>query len=332
MCNKKSPLSEILFRFDAYFKLSLQALRAGIPLTELLRARYPFYLPEPKKPSMVSLELTNICNCSCIYCPISMDIRKKGTMSSEIFDKLLQYLREFKINRVHVRGWGEPTLHPKFPEYMKQLSNVVKLVDIVTNGQWKHPDIIHSLLSAPVHRIDISVDLGGKAIYEEVRHGASFDRLIENLSELRRLRDRLRSKSKIIIRSMFRPSQANLIEKEKKFYLKYADMILPSPIFRKSLNDEEVIHNSDIYTLTAAYDKFPRCYFPFNELFISWDGNVPLCDNLVLNQRVSEVIIGNLLVSSLKDIWEGNQLRRLRNAHKYEIDKYRPYCKGCPTC
>lgn len=329
LCDKESPLAEILFRWDAYSKLARHALSHGVTPQDLWRHRYAFHLPEPEKPTIVSLELTNICDLRCTYCPIvDGDGRRKGVMHEQTFAALLTGLAEMKIHRVHVRGWGEPTLHPQFPDFMRRLAQVVPFIDIVTNAQWRNDAVIDTLVETPVHRIDISVDVGGREHYEATRVRGDYQRLIKNLQTLRAKRDERRSKSMIIVRSMFRPSQVEAMQAERAEWAKYADAVMPAPVFRKSSRHA----GGELYTLTAASDTYPRCYFPFNELVVSWNGDVPLCDNLALGHDADEVRVGNVERHSLPAIWNGAALRRLRNAHKHGIDEDRPLCKGCPTC
>ncbi len=332
MCDKKSPVLEILFRFNAYLKLSMHALLAGIPLTDLIRARYPYRLPEPIRPVMLSMEFCNVCDLACSYCPTHEDKRPKGYMDENTLAKLMEGLREMKINRVHIRGWGEPTRHPHFGEYVTRLGRDVKYLDIVTNGQWKDEKITHDLLRAPVHRIDVSVDLGGAELYEKTRRGGSYDRVLKNLKTLKSLRARLKSKSAIIVRSMFRPSQAKALKKEMAFMREYADAVIPAPIFKKTRTPDSVRYGHDIYTLTAVRDEYPRCYFPLNELSVAWNGVVPLCDNLILTHDEEEIFVGNVAETPLREIWNHDNLRNLRLAQKRNVIPGRTICKGCTTC
>lgn len=333
MCDKKSPVSEILFRFDAYSKLSLHALRAGIPLTDLIRARYPYRLPNPKRPTMAAIEFCNVCNLKCSYCPTRDDQRPKGYMTRDVFSRVIDGIGEMKINRAHIRGWGEPTLHPNFGEYVARLGQAVRLVDIVTNGQWKDEEIMHDLLMAPVHRIDVSVDAGGFRQYEETRKGGRYDLVLNNLEKLKALRDQLKAKSIITVRCMFRPTQEKRLKKEMGFLRQYSDAVMPAPIFRNNRRTTSAPHDdADAYTLTAALDDYPRCHFPLNQLSVCWDGFVPLCDNLLLTHDEADVYVGNVLERSLEEIWRSDTLRNLRLAHKKNVIPGRAICRGCATC
>ena len=332
MCDKQSPFQEILFRFNAYSKLSVSALRAGIPVSDLIRARYPYYLPEPVKPTMLSIEFCNVCNLACSYCPRYDDPRAKGYMEDKVFDRVIQGILDMNINRIHIRGWGEPTQHPRFADYVARLAKAAKYLDIVTNGQWKDDKVITNLLSAPVHRIDVSVDLGGRQVYETSRRGASYELVLHNLKSLKLIRDHMKSKSTVIVRSMFRPSQADALEKEKALMREFADAVLPAPIFRKTRERNAEQPDEDIYTLTAVQDEYPRCHFPLNQLYVSYDGTIPMCDNLILTHDQGIINVGNVLEKPLQEIWSSDRLRSLRLAHKRNVIPGRTICRGCTTC
>jgi len=55
-------------------------------------------------------------------------------MSEQTFARVIEDLTAMKRVRVHLRGWGEATLHPKFPEFVHKLARSATYVDIVTNG------------------------------------------------------------------------------------------------------------------------------------------------------------------------------------------------------
>jgi len=202
----------------------------------------------------------------------------------------------------------------------------------VTNGQWKDPAVGRALVTAPVHRIDISIDAGGSEAYESSRRRSSYARLERNIKDLRRFKETFGSKSKIIVRSMFRPSQTQHLREEMKSWRKYADAVMPSPLVRPAKAAARSACQTDAYVLTTSDDEYPRCYFPFNEVNVSWDGAIPLCDNLVLGRVTGEFTLGNVKTHSLQEIWQGSEMRRLRNGHRYQINSDRKMCKGCTTC
>ena len=67
------------------------------------------------------------------------------------------------------------------------------------------------------------------------------------------------------------------------------------------------------------------CHMPFNSSFIDWNGNVLLCTH----DWSKSVIHGNINDSSLKKVWLGESVTRMR---KHHIEKGRCGIKPCEGC
>lgn len=82
---------------------------------------------------MHRLVITELCNHSCPHC-FNADMRMKGMMDADI---LIRYMREntefLKPLSVKHMG-GEPTMHPRFPEMLKESVQHFKVAEVFTNG------------------------------------------------------------------------------------------------------------------------------------------------------------------------------------------------------
>lgn len=94
------------------------------------------------------LEITNICNLRCPFCPPGR--RAPGSMSREEFLRALDQLRPYtKYLYFHVKG--EPLLHPLLPEFLGLAGERGFLVNLTTNGVLL-PALAEELLAAPALR------------------------------------------------------------------------------------------------------------------------------------------------------------------------------------
>ncbi len=86
-------------------------------------------------PSLIDIELTNYCNLNCPYCPTGNGSAKrpKGYMTGNVWNIILKELAEHKTPIRFVR-WGEPTLHPKLYDWIREAKDKGLLVHINTNG------------------------------------------------------------------------------------------------------------------------------------------------------------------------------------------------------
>src|SRR5215472_1858329 len=212
--NSSNRVARILYRLSAYRRLSWHMLRRGVPAREILRTQFPLIEPNPHVPALVSVEFTNYCDLRCVYCTSPLGLRPRGFMQRETFERFLEGIKQLGVSRVNVVGNGEPTLHPEFTSFIRELGRNVPYVHVLTNGQWKRPqDIINAMLEAPVSVVGVSVDGADKKGYEKSRLGGRFERLLENLTLLSTSKRTLRSHTITCICLMLRPSE-RMVERE----------------------------------------------------------------------------------------------------------------------
>ncbi len=99
------------------------------------------------------LEITNICNLSCSFCHKTK--RKQRMISEDEFDVLSDKLKG-RVKYLYFHLMGEPTVHPKLPNFIRTAKNKGFLPIITTNGTLlgKKRD---EILSVPLHKISVSL-------------------------------------------------------------------------------------------------------------------------------------------------------------------------------
>ena len=79
----------------------------------------------------IYIELTNICNLNCKFCPETT--RKKEIMTVEKFEEVIKKIQPYtKLVCLHVKG--EPLLHNQLEEILKILEKYNLKANITTNG------------------------------------------------------------------------------------------------------------------------------------------------------------------------------------------------------
>ncbi len=104
------------------------------------------------------MELTNICNFSCEFCPDSMMKRQRGMLSVDMAKSILDEVSSAGItNLVVFHVMGEPTLHPNVVDLV-EYANLRKVnVCITTNGSRLDLLMLKALQNAGVKKIMISL-------------------------------------------------------------------------------------------------------------------------------------------------------------------------------
>ena len=86
----------------------------------------------------VYIEITNVCNLNCSFCPCGKDSSenshgKRDFMSSELFERCLAESSTVAEN-VYFHVLGEPTLHPGFGLFLKKMESTPLKLNLTTNG------------------------------------------------------------------------------------------------------------------------------------------------------------------------------------------------------
>ena len=102
----------------------------------------------------VYLEISNVCNLSCAFCPGTK--RARHVMTEEEFSALLPKLRPY-TNFLYFHLMGEPLCHPKLETFLRLAGEAGFRVILTTNGTLlvKQQEM---LLSSPaLHKVNISL-------------------------------------------------------------------------------------------------------------------------------------------------------------------------------
>ena len=98
------------------------------------------------------LEITNICNLDCVFCPKTE--RKLGKMTSVQYDAILKKISgEVKFLYFHLMG--EPLLHPLLPEFIEKAKGKGFVPVLTTNGTLLEK--AGHIIDALPHKVQISL-------------------------------------------------------------------------------------------------------------------------------------------------------------------------------
>lgn len=302
-------------------------IKAGIPVQEMLAGRFPHTIPIQPKPPGVHVELTNHCNLQCSYCTNKDRPRPLGFMPDEVFNALLKSIHNERISRVYLVGLGEPTLHPKFPEYLQALRSATKYISLISNLNRLSKEQAECIVNNPVNLLNISVDGFDKTSYETNRVNGKFELLLEHLELIKTLKRKSGSKTLTNIRVMLPPSLFKKYASIKTFWAPYADEV--SVQYIVNINGKTV----DAFNVEAARGRYPKCSLPFKQLEVHWNGNVPLCTYSEHQEdNVGDYLLGNVLQHSLKELWQSSLISHYRKAQKQRYFDAMPLCNGCGGC
>jgi hypothetical protein len=136
-------------------------------------------------PFRLSIELTQNCNFKCIMCSQSWDARfakynPDYNMKPELFAKLADELFPAALN-VDLRGFGETTLLPFWPELVESLERFPFIEwNLISNMSLPRDDVWDRMMRCRFV-IGASIDAATAETFERIRRGADFKRIRHNL-------------------------------------------------------------------------------------------------------------------------------------------------------
>ena len=275
-------------------------------------------------PLFVHLVLTYKCNSNCIMCPYTQNnlretkIKEIGSfMNPCVFYRIVKECSE-NNSFIRITG-GESLLHPGFKELMRYIKDKKVASGIITNGSLLSRAKAKPLLEAN-SAIEISVDGADKDTYERIRKGLYWESLIENITNLKKYRAELNSRSPIIV-SVVNQKGVD-IESVKEFWEKMVDYV----IIRKFLTWGVISDELSADTLPLLEDETSGgCPYLFERITIDLDGTFRLCNYDILGK----VSLGNIQEKSIKEVWNGDLLQKWRKDITENNWDSIPLCRDC---
>lgn len=141
------------------------------------------------------VEITTACNLDCVMCVRRVWDEPIGTMPRAAFAQLMDQVRALDAPpTIHLSGFGEPTTHRHFLDLVRMAKETGAAVEMTTNGMLLTRELCLALMDAGLDRLVVSVDGARAESFEGIRERASFERVLSNLRELKRLRLRFRGR------------------------------------------------------------------------------------------------------------------------------------------
>jgi len=281
---------------------------------------------EPGFPLYLMVEQTYGCNLTCPSCIHGFPSEKKKFNSSikvmpfSTFERIVHEGEQNDCPSMGFQGNDEPLLVPDLPRriaYAKEHNFMDMLV--TTNGNLLTPKLAKELVDAGATRILFSLDAATQETYDKVRPGGDFNRVVDNLNALVEYKASIGSPLPII-RASFVNSKINEHEREL-FIEKFSKIVDYIEIQAFSVYYET---NKDIIPVNSEWLSDFNCVGPCRELIIRANGDVlPCCAFYGY-----EMDLGNIMNTSLKDIFQSEKLKKLRKEFKESV--YNPAaCNAC---
>lgn len=272
----------------------------------------------PDYPRFIKLEPVHGCNRHCDFCTLRNNKERLGFMSTEVWSAIVNNIDPEKTKKISFALHGEPTLHPKIEEMIRDVRRVLHDAKImmITNGDvyTKGKKSFNDLLALfDVGLDDVQIDLYDKESSE------SFHRMKNELTGVDVLNYYDSGKT------MWSSSGSN----KRVFYVEEDSRLGNGECETRMFDTQGTSVPFEVWKKYGAdLSSFPilrTCKELNKYLAINWDGSTKICcsDGSRANS------LGNVLEESIEDIWKGKKADMVRYAlHKGRRDAI-PACYAC---
>ena len=283
------------------------------------------------RPYELHLELTNLCNAKCIFCPYQFQKRKTDFMSDEVFYKTVSDFCKIGGGSVILTPIvGEALIDPKFLDRVKYLrsQHQIDRIELTTNAILLDKHGISEVLDSGLTSILISTAGFDEEMYRRVYQSSSYERMKKNVLELLEINSKRLDPLPITIglRSD-RPLSEVLKDKDFQPILAYKPQVDFTWSFTSAngrITREMLPQAMKLRVVTSR--KRP-CVQLFNGPIVLPDGTVMACSCVAAMDAVSDLGIGNIMEESLIKIWTSNHIKEIRAS--FGTDKLNKTCAGC---
>jgi radical SAM protein with 4Fe4S-binding SPASM domain len=317
----------------------------GVSIAYKLRSKKVIALPVE-----MDIEPSNTCNFKCGHCQVTYWDKQPAALTRDTFIQILDLIPH--VARVKLQGMGEPLLNKNLISMLQAGEERGIKMFFHTNGSIGDPEKAAQLVKLKNTHVIYSIDGATAETFERVRPGSRFDRIIENILTLTKLKD---PKSKLSVSAWSVITQNNIKELPQIVQLAKRiglNQIVIQPQLTNWGKDKMLIHTdeiqveteSDLFTTKLAEaqaiatdegidlsvnesNRFTRqspCSCAWKNAYIAANGDVVPC-SVIADADV--VKMGNVFETDFKEIWNSPAYQLLREQiTNHDLPEY---CKHC---
>ncbi len=308
-----------------------------------------------------NIEITNICNLECSFCPQSIMSRQKQYMPLDMAKMVLDQIKEQNISPVvHLHLMGEPMLHRDFISIVEHADKLGIRVILLTNATLLSEEKIDKLLTFKNIEICISARILDDATFLKNNHNLNLDAhlgkikdlIIENIKRGSHIRIVLKIFKKTFYSSLLPKSLGikrfiNLetfyelgkniykelnIQKDLKIKCNYFSLLDRTKILENTFVDTEMLINwdSDKFQNGKYYNAIiGSCIALKGSVAVLVNGDVTCC----CRDYNGELVLGNILNQTLGEILDSKKAQLIRSSLKrFQLPTvFCKRCRGGPT-
>lgn len=262
------------------------------------------------------LEITNICNLNCIFCPKTE--RRKSSLTMQEYELLTDRLQG-KIRFLYFHLMGEPLLHPLLPQFIEISRKKGFIPVITTNGTLLSK--AKGVIDALPHKVQISV---------HSHEGNGKDNLEGYIHEVMQFAMEAASRGIVVVLRLW--NKGGYDSRNDDIH-RLLSQYIPSPWSERyygwKLTENIYLEYDGIFEWPDSNrEEFAQdesfCYALRNQIGVLVDGTVVPC----CLDHAGDIVLGNLFSQELEEILSSQRARDIYDGFSRHI-AVEPLCRRC---
>lgn len=271
-------------------------------------------------PKVVYAESTNACNATCVMCPRDEMGRAIGIMPMDLYRKIVDECAEWGVEELRLHNFGEPLIDKQIFEkiaYAKQQG--IPITTFYTNAALLDEERGRKLIESGLDKMYVSFDGATQGTFESIRLPLDFQQVSDNTRNFFKMRESLGSPTPKIYLSFTHIQQSSdEVQRFIRDWEPYSDSVFIIDAHDWAGQADVKLHEP------AAGPRWP-CVYLWKSMTILYSGEVTLC---CMDIKGGESI-GNARDASLREIWSGAVMNRIRSAHREHRYDQVSLCGSC---
>jgi radical SAM protein with 4Fe4S-binding SPASM domain len=283
------------------------------------------------RPFELHLELTNLCNANCVFCPYQFQQRAVELMPEDVFRKAVGDFVDCGGGGVGLTPIvGDALIHPDFVSRVRYLRAEPRIdrIWVTTNAILLDKHGIDDVLGCGLTSITISTSGFDEASYRRIYRSTAYQRFRRNVLELVRRNRELprpltitiglrtdRPLAEVMQDADFQPILACRPDIDFTWSFTSAGGRISRQALPPGMRLRVVTHRRE------------TCVQLYNGPIVLPDGQVMACSCVAAMDAIADLGLGNLREHSLAELWTSAEMKRLRRS--FTAGGLNPTCAGC---
>jgi pyruvate-formate lyase-activating enzyme len=284
-------------------------------------------------PSQVVADTTEVCNLACTHCS-HPEFKKSEHYHARMLGPELNRKMVDEIaadgrgitQYIRYSGNGEPLLNRHIYEMLAYATtHSGTTVTLTTNGTLLDQGRAERLLETKVNLIDISLDAYQPETYARIRVNGDLAITRENVRRILQLARTTAGGTKIVVSFIEQPENtAEIPEFEKYWKGEGAHQVVVRRLHTNACSTSRLVPL--LAAARPATEARRPCLYPWERILLVPSGHLAFCPQ----DWVHASVLADYRTTTIKETWQGEAYRRLRDAHLANDFSGHKFCAQCP--